>query len=125
MRTLLIGAAWLAAGCIALAASGAYAENPKGKFDIWEDFEGGRVCPVTLTDEMAIGGFALEGDEACLGELKLGGDPAAWFIDGEGSFVLIDATRHALVRFKALEDGSFYADRSADGLDNLNLTPAT
>ena len=122
---LIIGVAFLVASCIASVASEAYAEKLKGKFDIWEDFEGGRVCPVTLSDETAIGGFALEGADACLAELKLGGDPAAWFIDGEGSFVLIDATRHALVRFNALEDGSFYADRSAEGLDNLNLTPAS
>jgi len=122
---LIIGVALLVASCIASVASEPYAEKLKGKFDIWEDFEGGKVCPVTLTDETSIGGFALEGDESCLAELKLGGDPSAWFIDDAGRFVLIDATRHALVRFEPLEDGSFYANRSAEGLDNLNLTPST
>jgi len=94
----------------------------KGKWELWEDHEGGTVCPITLANDQAIGGFALMGSEACFRKLKLKGDPYAWFLDPEGSVVLIDATRKVLVRFDALEDGTYYAQRE-EGLENLNLTP--
>jgi len=55
---------------------------------------------------------------------KLTGDPAAWFLDRERWLVLIDATRQVLLRMLPLDDGTFRADRSADGLESLNLTPA-
>jgi len=103
-----------------------HAESPAslaGPYDIWEDFEGGTVCPLTLEDEPAIGGSALSGDDDCMQVFNFAGDPYAWFPDGEGRLVIIDATRRVLVRFDALQDGTFYAIRSDAGLENLNLTP--
>ncbi len=119
-----------ALGLLVLLAGGspAMAADPdptqlKGKWELWEDHEGGTVCPITLESGQAIGGFALTGSEACFRKLKLRGDPYAWFLDKDGNFILIDATRKMLARFDRLEDGTFYARRGGEGLDNLNLTP--
>jgi len=113
------------AGCTAAIAEDGYAGKLKGAYEIWEDFEGGKVCPLALDDEQSIGGFALEGDDQCMEPFKLTGDPNAWFLDDEGWLVLIDAARQTLVRFRPDEKGGFYADRTADRLESLNLTPAS
>ena len=96
----------------------------KGAYDIWEDFEGGKVCKINLGDEPTIGGYALEGDANCFAAFKLDGDPYAWFVDQERRIVIIDATRKILIRFEPVEDGAFYARRTDAGLENINLTPA-
>jgi len=120
MKLALPLAFLLASGAAALAEDNA---NLKSAYEVWEDFEGGRVCRVELTDERTIGGNVIGGDVACVRELDLDEEPAAWLIDNEGWFVLIDATRRILVRFEPSPDGvSFYADRRADGLPSLNLT---
>lgn len=99
-------------------------EQTAGSYELWEDFEGGTVCPIDLEAEPTIGGYALNTtDEACFGAFKLDGDPYAWYLDGEGGLVLADAARQVLVRLLPVENG-FHADRSADGLESLNLTPA-
>jgi len=98
--------------------------NLKGAYDLWEDFEGGKVCNIKLDDEQTIGGFVLEGDEDCFSALKLGGDPYAWFLDSEGQLVVTDATRKVLARFAPVEGGAFYFRRTDAGLESLSLTPA-
>lgn len=122
MRASLALAALVAAGSLAVAAD-ADPVRLKGQWELWEDHEGGTVCALGLDNAPAIGGFALEGSEACLRTLKLKGDPYAWFLDPQGNVVLIDATRKAVLRLDRLDDGSFYAQRREEGLENLNLTP--
>jgi hypothetical protein len=123
MMRLLAAATMLAASCLLANASDDAESKLKGRYEIWEDFEGGTVCKLFLDDEMSIGGNALEGDDQCMQSFKLDGDPNAWFVDDEGKLVLIDAMRRVLVRFEPHSDGSFYANRTADGLESLNLTP--
>jgi hypothetical protein len=94
-----------------------------GPYSIWEDFEGGRVCPITLDAGRTIGGYVLEGDNDCMVPFKLPDDPYAWFVDKDGKLTFIDVTRHILLQFERLADGSFYARREQFGLENLNLTP--
>jgi len=94
-----------------------------GDYDLWEDFEGGRVCALTLTGDQTIGGYGAEGDEDCIAHLGLDGDIFAWFVAGDGQLVLIDATRRALLRFNVTGDGIYYANREGTGLENLVLSP--
>lgn len=92
-----------------------------GDFALWEDREGGLVCPVELESARMIGGHSIVFDEECVSRLKLGGDLYAWFAAEDSSIVLIDATRRVLVRLKRLPNDDYYAEREA-GLENLNLT---
>ncbi len=121
MRLLLASVALLTAGAVCAAAEPSVAKL-KGKHEIWEDFEGGKVCKVTLGDEPTIGGFVLRGDARCMKAFKFAGDAYAWHVGADGWLAITDATRRTLVRFKPHKDGAFYADRAADGLENLNLT---
>ncbi|WEK50235.1 MAG: AprI/Inh family metalloprotease inhibitor [Candidatus Kaistia colombiensis] len=123
MNRLIVAISLLLAGSVSALAETADVSTLKGSYSIWEDFEGGKVCPIQLDDGTTIGGFALEGDDQCMQTFKFDGDPAAWFVDDEGWLVLIDATRKILVRLAPSTDGAFYANRTADGLESLNLTP--
>lgn len=131
-RTKALSRRYVRSACIAsllLLASGVQVSIAQdtaaiaGEYSIWEDFEGGTVCPMTLENERTIGGYVLTGDDDCMVPFKLSDDPYAWFVDDEGKLVIIDVTRKVLVRFEPLQDGSFYAQRQAEGLENLNLTP--
>jgi hypothetical protein len=113
----LIGFAFLLAAVSATRAAGA-----GGKYSLWEDFEGGKVCEVVLTAEQTIGGYVFQGNQRCMKVFKFDGEPYAWFIDQEGWATIVDATRKILVRFEPHKDGSFYANRTADRLESLNLT---
>lgn len=127
LRPIIVG------GMISIFAAGAaIAASPQaldpasiaGKYHIWEDHEGGRVCDITLEDGEILGGFALQSDEPCFEKLGFEGDPFAWFVDEQtNEIVVIDVTRAALVRFAVVPDGSFYANRVEEGLESLNLTP--
>jgi hypothetical protein len=119
---LLVGPVLLVLAGTVCATAEPYVEKLKGKHELWEDFEGGKVCKVTLGHEPTIGGFAFKGDARCMKAFKFTGDAYAWHVGSDGWLAITDATRRTLVRFKPHKDGSFYADRSADGLDNLNLT---
>lgn len=105
------------------AAPDAWASQLQGRHVLWEDFEGGRVCRITLTDERTIGGYAVTSDEPCIRRLAIPEDLFAWFIDAEGWLVLIDVTRRPLLRMKpSPSDGDFYAQRSDQQLENLVLS---
>jgi hypothetical protein len=119
---LLSGLVLLLATASTLAAAATDIDKLKGKYKLWEDFEGGKVCDVTLETEPTIGGHVFKGNERCMKPFKLSGDPSAWFLDQQGSIAIIDATRKVLVRFKRTPDGSYYAVRATEGLENLNLT---
>lgn len=94
----------------------------KGNYDLWEDFEGGKVCKVVLTSDQTIGGYVFKGDNRCIKVFKFDGDPHAWFIDQKGWLTIVDAARKVLVRLQPLEDGTFHADRSADRLEGVVLS---
>jgi len=104
------------------AAADAYVADLKGRQDLWEDVESGRVCSVTLEDVRTIGGYAVTADDECVVKLDVGGDLFAWFIRDDGALVFIDATRQPLLTLDRLPDGTFYVNRY--GQQSLNLTPA-
>lgn len=95
----------------------------KGHYVLWEDFEGGWGCEITLTDTPTIGGFAATTDDACLRQLDIPEDVFAWFIaPDDGWLVLIDVTRRILLRLEPHQDGTFYAVRRELQLPNLVLS---
>lgn len=95
----------------------------QGRYVLWEDFEGGRVCRITLTDQRTIGGYAVTADDACLRELAIPDDVFAWFINADGWLVLIDVTRKPLLRMEpSPSGGDFYAQRSDQQQENLVLS---
>ena len=118
---LLTGLA-LSAALFTVATAGPGIETLQGTYELWEDFEGGKVCDVVLETERTIGGYVVRGDNRCMKAFKFSGEPHAWFIDREGWATIVDASRKILVRLKPGEDGSFHANRSAHRLENLNLT---
>lgn len=95
--------------------------SPLGHFNLWEDYEGGQVCPIELENVRTIGGYTLVFDEDCLTKLKLP-DAQAWFPAEDGAIVIIDATRKILVRLSKHKTDEYYAERQVVGLENLNLT---
>ncbi|WP_125077403.1 AprI/Inh family metalloprotease inhibitor [Pseudoxanthomonas sp. SGT-18] len=96
-----------------------------GAWDLWEDTEGGSVCPVTLQATPNLGGHALEADPACLASLGLEGEAFAWLIDGrDQSLVLVDATRKAIVRLPRSGEREFYLPRDGNRRYGLMLNPA-
>ena len=95
--------------------------SPLGRFNLWEDFEGGRVCPIELENARTIGGYTFVFDDSCLKALNLP-DAMAWFPAEDGAIVIIDGTRKILVRLAKQDNGDYYAQRQVVGLENLNLT---
>ncbi|MFC4625199.1 AprI/Inh family metalloprotease inhibitor [Daeguia caeni] len=96
-----------------------------GRYDLWEDYEGGTVCTINLTTKRTIGGYVIDGKEDCFARLALDGDPFAWFLTDAGDVVIIDATRKRLVTLEHHKDREYYAVRQNEGRANLNLTPPT
>lgn len=92
-----------------------------GRYELWEDTEGGESCDVALEQARTIGGHVLVADEACLAKLDLDGEPLAWFVAADGALVFIDATRQRVLTLERHHDGSFYVPRA--GRYSLNLTP--
>jgi hypothetical protein len=104
--------------------SAARANDPIGPFEIWQDFEGGKICDVILTDEVSIGGKGLQVDQTCLEAIDFGGEPLAWHIDDEGWLRFTDALRKFVLRFEPQADGSFYARRVEEQKESLVLSRA-
>lgn len=130
-RTRRLLRRFIGSACLALSlllGSGVQVSNARdvvaiaGDHAFWEDFEGGTICQVTLENVRTIGGYVLSGDEQCMAAFELSDDPYAWFVDDVGQLVITDVTRKVLLRFEPLENGSFYARRENEGLNNLNLT---
>lgn len=97
--------------------------SPLGDFVLWEDIEGGTVCPVELENARTIGGYTLVFDEGCLERIHVG-YPGAWFPAEDDSIVIIDETRKVLVTLKKHGADEYYAERAGKvaGVQNLNLT---
>lgn len=94
----------------------------QGSYDLWQDGEGGLSCKLELRTEPILGGKALDAAGDCDGNLKLGGDPYAWFLNADGVLVLIDATRRPLLRLERLSDGSYKDRRDGDYVNAILLT---
>lgn len=92
-----------------------------GRYDFWEDIEGGHSCEVTLDEARTIGGHVFIADEACIASLDLDGEPLAWFVASDGALVFVDATRQRVLTLERLPDDTYYARRTERR--SLNLTP--
>lgn len=102
-----------------------YATAMAGAWVLWEDTEGGVVCPLTLFDAPVLGGYALDIAPDCVAELELEGEMYAWFVDPrDGSLVLADAARQPVARLPHDRDRVFYRQRTATRPYGLMLEPA-
>ncbi|MDQ0465496.1 hypothetical protein QO010_003285 [Caulobacter ginsengisoli] len=109
MRSLLfaLALALLASPAAALQAPKDYA----GKYTLSGVSEGAAVCKLTLTDEMAIGGWGVSLAKDCYGKFGLSQDIAAWTVLQNGSIAFIDPLRKVLLRFEPTEIGGYVAER--------------
>lgn len=94
----------------------------QGRYELWQDGEGGLGCELLLKAEPIPGGNALEADADCDENLDLGGDPHAWFVDGEQVLVIVDAARQPLLRMERLSDGDFQDRRDGDFVNAVVLS---
>jgi len=100
----------------------------QGRYDLWQDGDGGPLCHVTLGGTPTLGGQALRADADCARKLGLAGDPYAWFMAPDGRLVIIDAARQPLLRMERVGDPRQreFKDRRAGDYNNaVLLTPAT
>jgi hypothetical protein len=68
-------------------------------------------CALKLTDQEAIGGWAVEVPEACPAPYPAADSLNAWNIDpNDGSVILLDAERHVTLRLFEDEDGLYDTD---------------
>jgi hypothetical protein len=107
MLSALAALALLASPAVALEAPKDYA----GKYALSGVSEGAAVCRLTLTDEMAIGGWGVTLAKDCQGKFGLPDDIAAWTVLQNGSIAFIDPLRKVVLRFEPVDAGSYVAER--------------
>jgi hypothetical protein len=82
-----------------------------GDFVLEQDDETLPKCPVTLTDQEAIGGWAITMPEACPAPYPPADSLMAWNVDpNDGSVLFLDAERHVVLRLLEDEDGLYDTD---------------
>ena len=82
-----------------------------GEFVLEQEDESLPKCALKLTDQEAIGGWAVEVPEACPAPYPAADSLTAWNIDpNDGSVILLDAERHVTLRLFEDEDGLYDTD---------------
>lgn len=82
-----------------------------GDFVLEQDDETLPKCPVTLTDQETIGGWAISVPEACPAPYPAADSLMAWNVDpNDGSVLFLDAERHIVLRLLEDEDGLYDTD---------------
>jgi hypothetical protein len=82
-----------------------------GDFVLEQDDETLPKCPVTLTDQETIGGWAITVPEACPAPYPAADSLMAWNVDpNDGSVLFLDAERHVVLRLLEDEDGLYDTD---------------
>jgi hypothetical protein len=117
-------ATWASTAAPAQPPSPSPTSPPPGRYDLWQDGEGGQVCKLTLQSGRTIGGHPLKAATGCDERLSLGGAPQAWFVDAQGRVVIVDATRRVLLRMEPLDNGEYRDRRRGDYVDAVILSPA-
>jgi hypothetical protein len=105
MKLWMVTAALLAA-TPALAVDAEVVKATAGRWLIAPE-DGRKGCVVTLLAGQAIGGFAVEGAEACRSALPRFADAAAWNFGGDSDLYFIDPVRKKIADFKEEEDGTY------------------
>jgi hypothetical protein len=79
-----------------------------GDFILEQDDETLPQCPITFTDNVANGGWAVSFPEACPAPYPAASTIVAWNVDdADGSVTLLDAQGHVTLRLFEDEDGLF------------------
>lgn len=79
------------------------------------DQSGTKTCRVSFSDQMAIGGYAIEIDPACAAAFPVMDAVGSWRLYESWEIVLADATRKELIRFTT-PDESYVAMPETDGI---------
>ncbi|MBP7705165.1 MAG: AprI/Inh family metalloprotease inhibitor [Caulobacter sp.] len=109
IRTLTLAAL---AAALAFPAAALALEAPKdyaGRWWISGLGEGDDSCTVTLTDEGAIGGWAIKVPRDCFQKFGFSEDVAAWTVYPDGAIGFIDPLRKPLMKFEPAEIGGYVA----------------
>jgi len=105
---------FLACLVAALALPAAALEAPKdyaGRWTLSGVTEGDPICTLILTDDGAIGGWAVDIPRDCFDKLGLSEDIAAWTVHPAGAISFIDPLRKAKLRFEPTAIGGYVAQR--------------
>ena len=82
-----------------------------GDFILEQEDESLPKCPLTFTDQEAVGGWAIEVPEACPAPYPPADQFVAWNIDeADGSVILLNAERKVTMRLFEDEDGLYDTD---------------
>lgn len=82
-----------------------------GDFILEQEDESLPKCPITFTDQQAIGGWALSLPETCPAPYPPAESLLAWNVDdSDGSIILLDGERHVVMRLFEDEDGLYDTD---------------
>ena len=86
-----------------------------GDFILEQEDESLPKCPLTLTDQEAIGGWAVEVPEACPAPYPPADQFVAWNIDDtDGSVIFLNAERKVTMRLFEDEDGLYDTDPNVE-----------
>jgi hypothetical protein len=75
-----------------------------------------KTCNINLSADAAFGGFKLDFDRACIRNLPMLKDVAAWKIGTNDEVQLLDARGRTLVEFTELESGIWETERPGEGV---------
>ena len=82
-----------------------------GDFVLGQEDDTLPTCAVTLTDQEAIGGWAIQMPEACPEPYPAADQLTAWNVDSsDGSVIFLDAERKVVMRLFEDEDGLYDTD---------------
>ena len=84
-----------------------------GDFTLAQEDDTLPTCPIKLTDQQSIGGWAIELPETCPAPYPAADQLVSWNVDeSDGSVLLMNAERKVVLRLFEDEDGLFDTDPS-------------
>ena len=82
-----------------------------GDFVLGQEDDTLPTCPITLTDQEAIGGWAIQMPTACPAPYPAADELMAWNVDSsDGSVIFLNAERKVVMRLFEDEDGLYDTD---------------
>ena len=86
-----------------------------GDFILEQEDQSAPKCPLTFTDQEAIGGWAIEVPETCPAPYPPADQFVAWNLDdSDGSVILLNAERKVIMRLFEDEDGLYDTDPNVE-----------
>ena len=114
-RPLVVAALALSSWTLSPAQTASPGPGWVGRWDLAHADETPDHCPLTLQDQETIGGRQLRLAKTCAQAVAWTRELTAWRVQPDGTLVLADALRHAVIAFKRDETG----DLTGIGPDRL------